>query len=199
MLWKLRHSGLGWWTAAFVLAALSALAVDTAIRAADEQRSRFGVLRTVAVVVEPVAPGEVLAPGDFEFRDVPAALLPEGAASRAPAGRVALVELIPGEIVLDVRLAPTGLRGAAALLPPGSVALAVPAGPAGRPPLSLGDRVDLLASFEGEPTFAVAAGATVIAVDEDTDIVTVAVTRDEAPRVAYALAHAPVTIALSRV
>jgi hypothetical protein len=68
-------------------------------------------------------------------------------------------------------------------------------------PLEVGDRVDVLATFDagttgaGEPTFAVARRAVVVHVGEDA--VTVAVTTSAAPRVAYALAAGAVTLVLS--
>jgi Flp pilus assembly protein CpaB len=106
-----------------------------------------------------------------------------------------LAPLARGEVVTAGRVAPAGVGGLAALLPDGARALAVPIGP-GTPPLRRGDRVDVLATFEGdEPTFAVASGAAVLAVTRD-KAVTVAVTADEAPRVAFALAQGAITLAL---
>ncbi len=63
-----------------------------------------------------------------------------------------------------------------------------------------GDRVDVLATFdstegETEPTFPVAMGALVVDVAEEA--VTVAVTPEEAPRVAFATARGTVTLALA--
>ena len=95
--------------------------------------------------------------------------------------------------------------GAAALLPPGTRALAVPDGP-GTPPLRVGDTVDVLATYDpflfdpasGRPVPAgdtVVAGALVIDVSEGA--ITVAVDPDDAPAVAFALAQGAVTLALA--
>src|SRR5205814_10504342 len=102
--------------------------------------------------------------------------------------------IIAGEVVVESRLAPHGVRGAAALVPPGARALAVPAGP-GTPHVERGDHVDLLAvASEGTPSRVVAQRATVI--DATDDRVTVAVTSSEAPAVAAALARGGVTVPL---
>ncbi|MDP9070437.1 MAG: hypothetical protein M3N68_03965, partial [Actinomycetota bacterium] len=114
-------------------------------------------------------------------------------------GHATLVPLAAGEVLLEAKLAPWGTRGLAALVPPGRRALAVPV-ERGRLPLRAGDRVDVLATFEvaedaGEPTFPVATSALVVDVADEA--VTVAVSPDEAPRVAFAIARATVTLALS--
>ena len=99
------------------------------------------------------------------------------------------------------QLAPDGRRGLAALLPPGSRAVAVPNG---RPGLALvrGDQVDVLATFDpagvsdgAPPTFPVALGALVVDVGDES--ASVAVSPDEAARVAFALASGVVTLALA--
>jgi hypothetical protein len=74
----------------------------------------------------------------------------------------------------------------------------VPGG-AGRPPLRPGDRVDVLATLgDGTgQTVAVVLDATVLDVDDERDVVTVAVEPDDAPAVASAVATATVTLALS--
>ncbi|MGH9150176.1 MAG: hypothetical protein ACRD0F_07540, partial [Acidimicrobiales bacterium] len=63
-----------------------------------------------------------------------------------------------------------------------------------RPPLTAGDRVDLLATVEGAATRSVAAGVVVVAADERT--VTVAVTQADAVTVADAVVRGTVTVAL---
>jgi hypothetical protein len=76
--------------------------------------------------------------------------------------------------------------------------MAVPGG-AGRPPLRPGDRVDVLATLgdgSGE-TITVVVDATVLDVDDQSDVVTVAVAPEDAPSVASAVATATVTLALS--
>ena len=112
-----------------------------------------------------------------------------------------------GEVLVEHRLAPGGLAGAAALLPPDTRALAVPDG-AGGLALRPGDRVDLLAVIDpfaigadpgrspgGSIAEVVANGATVVAVSEDAT--TVAVPTDRIGSVAAALAQGVVTLALA--
>jgi Flp pilus assembly protein CpaB len=120
---------------------------------------------------------------------------------------VPLVPLESGEVLLASKLAPEGLRGVAALVPPGDRALAVPVDPGGLA-LRLGDRVDVLATFDvagaddtapalptpAAPTFPVARAALVVGVGDGA--VTVAVGPDEVPRVAFALARGTVALAL---
>jgi Flp pilus assembly protein CpaB len=184
---RLRRSGLPYWAASLTLAGITGLLVTGLVDAAQAQAARFGQVRSVYVTTAPVDAGQVLADGDVERRSLPTALLPEAAVATDPVGRAALVPLLAGEVVVDERLAPTGLRGAAALVPAGARALAVPAGGA---PVGVGDRVDLIATFDtvDDPSFTVAEGAIVVAVDADAESVTVAVAADDAPRVAYVLA-----------
>ena len=143
----------------------------------------------------------------------------------AVVGRVTLVPLSEGEVVTAAKIAPTGLTGISALLAASTGtadsgaagtadarALAIPT-TAATPPLHRGDHVDLLASFDvsdapgrtditprgpsvdSAPTFPVARHATVL--DVGHQAVTVAVTADEAPRLAYALTHGAITLALT--
>ena len=194
---RLRRSGLPYWVASLTLAGITGLLVTGVVDAAQARAARFGDLRTVLVTTRAVEAGQVLTAEDVAERSVPAALLPDGVPTTEVAGRAALVPLLAGEVVVDERLAPTGLRGAAALVPPGARAIAIPAAGA---PVAIGDRVDLIATFDdgsAEPAFAVAEGATVVAVDDDAEVVTVAVVAADAPRVAYALAAGVVTIALT--
>jgi Flp pilus assembly protein CpaB len=132
--------------------------------------------------------------------DVPARFVPVGGlrGGQGAVGRTALVDLVPGEVVVGRRLAGLDVQGVAALVPAGRRAVVVPVGEAGvvaHP----GDRVDVLATFEadpasGDPTIAVARGALVLDVREGA--VTLAVATAEAPRLAFALARATVTLAL---
>lgn len=199
-----RRSRLPFWVLTLGLAAATGLFVARLVEEAAAAAARYGGLRPVPVVLRSVEAGQVIGPADVAHRQVPAAFVPPGEVAREPVGRTALVPLLPGEVLLRARLAPWGLRGAAALLPAGTRALAVPAGPGGRPPLRPGDRVDVLATFERDtepegarPTFAVASGALVVAVDDDDETVTVAVPAADAPRLAFAVAAGSVTLALT--
>jgi Flp pilus assembly protein CpaB len=199
--YRLRRHPFGYWLVTFVLAGLAASSVGRVTAQADAAERQWGRRVSVVVVRSPVAAGAVVAVGDVVTASVPASLVPSGAAASVDVvvGRAALVDLSAGEVVLTRRLAPDGLRGVVALIPPGMRAVAVPVGDSALR-LSVGDAVDVLATFEvdpaaGAPTVAVASGALVVEVRADA--VTVAVPADAAPRVAYALARGTLTLALS--
>jgi pilus assembly protein CpaB len=126
----------------------------------------------------------------------PEGVIPPGALSEPPVGRVALVALVPGEVLLDSRVAPEGLTGVAALVPEGWRAVAVPATTVtgAIPVLDIGDRVDVLVTLGEPPTVVVADDAVVVDVNDES--VTVAVPRDDAPRVAFGVVAGGVTLAL---
>lgn len=207
---RLRRSPLPFWALAVALSLATGLTVARLAGEAAARADRLGGLVDVPVASRPIAAGAVVRPADVEVRSLPSALVPSGRLARSPAGRVAIVPLAPGEVVLAAKLAPDGLTGVAALVPPGHRALAVPVD-AGALALRPGHRVDVLATLElgggalvegaapagggAAPTFPVATGALVV--DADDDAVTVAVTPDEAPRVAFALARGTVTLALT--
>lgn len=166
----------------------------TVIDSATAEVRRLGPLRVVPVSARTLDAGEVLADEDIAWRRLPARVLPAGAVARTPSGATTLVPLAKGEVLLVDKLAPDGVRGPAALVPPGSSAVAVPVSAEGRPPLRRGDRVDVLAAGdEGGTTVAVGA----LVVDVADEVVTVAVTNEEAADVAFAVARGIVTLALA--
>jgi len=162
------------------------LATFLTVRSAVEPASDAGPLVEVAVVARPVRAGAPVAPDDVRTATLPVGALPDAEPAPRPVGHTARVDLVPGEVVLAARLGP---RGLAALLPPGTRALAVPRA-AGTPPLEPGQRVDLLASGG-----IVVDGASVLAVDDSGT--TVAVPEEAAPAVAEAIAASAVTLALA--
>jgi Flp pilus assembly protein CpaB len=151
----------------------------------------------VLVAARPIAAGEVLTTADTARRLVSADALADAPLADDPVGATARSDLAPGEVLLAHHLGRS-------VGPPGSrlVAVAVD-GPL--PPLRPGDLVDVLATFEVDanepghedapldPTVVVAEAATVAAVDDHA--VTVAVPAEVAPRLAFALARAVITIA----
>ncbi len=199
---RLSRSPLFFWVVVALLALLTATVVGGLVGEARAEAARFGSLRAVIVATDPVASGEVVGDGDIQVRSVPAAFLPEGwmGSPDEVVGRTALMPLFRGQAVLRGNLAPWGLKGLAALLPPGTRAVSVPTGSAS-PPLQRGDLVDVLASFDpqaagtGEPTFAVALAASVVDVGEES--ATVAVTPAEAAKVVYAVSHGAVALAIT--
>lgn len=206
----IRRSSLVWWLGVAALALVTASVVRSSLASADALAQRYGALRLVPVVVSPVDAGEALPRSAVRMAERPASTLPDAPLARGgaagAAGRTALVPLVPGEVLVASKLAPAGLRGAAALLPRGMRAVAIPGGPGGRPPAAVGDRVDILATFSeaasshaagGPPTVVVAARALVLALDTESDTVTVAVPPDDLPAVVFAITAGTVTLALT--
>ena len=192
---RVTRSPVGYWLAVILLAAATALFVARVVGAAEEQRARFGARRPVAVAVRRLEVGRVLTGDDVVVREMPAAFVPAGAAASqgAVVGRAVVVALFEGEAVLEAHLAPAGVRGLGAHLTAGRRAMAVPVG-AAVPAVRAGDAVDVLATFESEKTFAVAEAVTVL--DVGTDAVTLALSVDEASRVADAVSRGAVTLAV---
>jgi hypothetical protein len=190
-----------------LLALATVVAVVSLVGSAAAARRRWGDTRPVAVATRDLAIGDPVA---GEVRRLPAALVPRGALAVPPAGAVVRQPIAAGEALVPARLAPHGLTGAAALVPPGSRAVAVPLAPVAAPPLAVGDVVDLVAVLpaagedspvggEGrgggsEPAFPLVEGALVVDVGDDD--ASVAVPEADVPRVAYALAQGAVVITL---
>ena len=198
---RLSRSPVVFWALVALLAVLTATVVGGMTDRARAEAARYGSLRTVAVARRPVDAGTVLRPSDVSEERVPAAFLPEGWVRSASevVGRSVVVPLFRGAPVLRGQVAPWGLQGVAALLPPGARAVAVPTGGVA-PKLRTLDVVDVLATLDAdvaageEPTVEVAVGALVVDVGEES--ATVAVAPDEARRVAFALSAGAVTLAL---
>lgn len=198
---RLTRTPLAFWVTVIALAIVTGLVVARAVHGAQAQAARFGSLRTAVVVTRPVDAGVVLAPTDVTLRQVPLAFLPEGWTSSEgdAVGRTVVVRLFRGQPVLRGHVAPSGLQGVAALLPPGTRAIAVPVG-ASTAALRRGDIVDVLATFDRqqagdrEPTFPVALEAAVV--DVGPESATLAVAPEEAKRVAFAMAHGVVNLTI---
>lgn len=198
---RISRSPFTYWAVVALLAGLTASTATGLVDRARTQSERYGHLRTAVTATHAVDAGTVLRAGDVTVRAVPAAFLPEGAlgASSAAVGRTVVVPLFQGAAVVAENLAPEGLHGLAALLPPGTWAVAVPTGVA-TVALRRGDRVDVLATFDppapGEdPTFPVAEDALVV--DVGAESAALAVSYEEARRVAFAMVGGTVTIVLT--
>jgi Flp pilus assembly protein CpaB len=200
----LSRSPLTYWVAVGGLALVTALAVSGLLGRARVEAARYGSPRPVLVATRDLGVGVVVRDSDVEVRSLPSALVPPdtiGDVAQVRA-RVVVSNVFEGQPVVRRQLAPWGVTGAAALLPPGKRGISVAAGPAAAK-LDKGDIVDVLATFDPatpeaagkEPTFPVAVGASVI--DVGGEAVTIAVEPDEAKRVAFAVAHGAVTVVLS--
>jgi Flp pilus assembly protein CpaB len=171
-------------------------AIDHAL---DTQR-RWGTGRTVVVARHRMEIGAVVAVDDVESASWPAAVIPDNAVTAAPVGRTVVAAIERGEAVVATRLAPDGLMGVAALVPPGWRAVAIPVGPT-VVSVHVGDRVDLIAGFDAasteagqSPALVVARDASVVAVDDER--ITVAVRDNDVERVAFAVVAGTVVAAL---
>jgi Flp pilus assembly protein CpaB len=200
-----RRSAALWWTLTIVLALLTASFVGSSLSQARHAAATWGTERAVWVVDRPVDAGDVIGATDVRRARLPRGVVPAGAleAATSPVGEATRVALMRGEVVLTARLAGRGARGVAAMLAPGSRAIALP-NDEHTPVVQLGDRVDVIATFDvgddletasvAAPAVAVATNAEVLAVAPRA--LTVAVAVDDASRVAFALAKGAVTVVL---
>jgi Flp pilus assembly protein CpaB len=192
------------WAAAAALAATAGLLVHGAADAAGTARDRWGSTAAVAVATRDLAPGTLLDRGDVELRELPVAAVPAGAAvaedgGGPPLGRVVVTPVYAGEPVDDRRLAPGGLSGVAALLPPGTRAVAIPGDPATVPPLTTGDAVDVLVAVAGPdgPLRPSVAATRAPVVDVGEQAVSLAIPESQVPAIATAASSGLVALALA--
>lgn len=197
----LRRHPRAWWLVAAAASLTAGLLASSVVERAEAARRAWGETTAVVVATRDLAPGDRLDAGALTVEERPLATVPTSALTELPRDRVAAAAIVAGEVVVAERLAGAGLDGAAALLPPGTRAVAIPADPSLTPPVQVGDHVDLVVALaapaEGSsapPGFTLVADALVVAV-EDT-AVTVAVPRDDTSRVAVALGAGAVTLAL---
>jgi Flp pilus assembly protein CpaB len=182
------------WLAVLALAANTALIVGRGQGRADASRRAWGSVHPVAVATRDLDAGSVLRADDITTADWPVAMAPPGALDVAPLGRTLLSPVGRGEPITRGRVAPDGVHGLAALVPPGwrAVAIAVPTATVA---LQRGDEVDLLAtSSDGSVTGTIAEAAIVLAADERS--ITVALPKEVVARVAGALVSGAVVPAL---
>lgn len=161
-------------------------------------RHRLGTTTRVVVLTADIAAGEPLTAGDVRLEDRPVAFVPADALTEPPLERALRVDGYAGEVLVAGRLAGAGRTGARAQVPAGWRAVTVPVAAGAGPPVTAGDVVDVIASFDplvaDEPSVVVATGAVVVHVDDDA--VTVAVPAELVTDVAFATTTAAVTVAL---
>jgi Flp pilus assembly protein CpaB len=188
------------------LAVVTGLVVVSLVSSADAARQRWGRTRPVAVAARDLVPGDVVDGSAVEVRRLPVAAVTPGALAEPPSGSVVRQAVPAGEPLVPERLAPQGLAGVAALVPPGHRAVAIPIGPLAAPPLTVGDLVDVLAVVpvlaeeqprqpEDQPSFPLVETAVVVDVDEQS--IAVAVPEADAPRVAWVLTNGSIVLALA--
>lgn len=172
-----RLRGFVWLLAGLIVAILAALiAFVTLDRAAVQRAGQVPLPEVQVVVAARTLPVRTLLIGeDVELKDMPVNLVPEGAAQDVGQvlGKITLVELVPGEVILQPRLldpnviAPDGRQ--ALVLSEGEVLFALPVNDlmsrAGV--LKPGDHIDLLFTID-VPTDRQAAAAGAVGGDGTT-------------------------------
>jgi Flp pilus assembly protein CpaB len=139
-------------------------------------------------------PGDRIGADDVRWQDRPVGLI-GGTPLDGPDGRTVTSPILAGEVVVAERVGATGIRGPMALAPEHARAVAIAVG-TNRPPVAVGDHVDVLqvAADGGSRAQRVAESAVVVSVDDDA--ITVAVAADELPSTARAALEATAIIAL---
>ena len=141
----LRRRPILYWLVTALVALTTAMVIGGLTARAEHASARYGGLRPVVVANRALGAGDEVAAGSVRLVRMPRAFVPDGALSSPPVGQTVLSPLYPGEALLAQRLAPEGLRGIAALLPRGTLAMAVPTGTGGLR-VAVGDLVDVLAT-----------------------------------------------------
>jgi len=194
---RLLRRRLLWWTLVGALTLVTATTIQREYARAHAARVDWGTTVAVFVATADIDGGDPVESA-AALQHWPAALVPDTAITRLDRGARARVDLVAGEVLVSQRVSTRTSGGVTDLLPVDTVAVAVPVH-VGVPPLSLGDRVDLLATYDSpgsaDTTTRVARSAVVV--DLDDDVITVAVADDAVAELAGALARAEVTIALT--
>jgi Flp pilus assembly protein CpaB len=204
------------WLGAVLVAVVTAALVATDLAALHRRAHSLGSQRAIAVATRDLPRGSTIDRSDVRRRSVHRSQLPSGALSPGAAdGRVVAVPVVRGAFVVKGNVAPRGRTGLDGAIPSGMRALRVVARDALRPPV--GSSVDVLVTFEssdagggGAPTVVAARGVLVLGTDESPATVethagdrgagglgvTLLVTEEDAPRLAFAAAAGVVTLAL---
>jgi Flp pilus assembly protein CpaB len=207
---RVSRSALAYWIAVGLLVLLTVAVLNGVVHRARASRAALGPSTSVVVATGDIVPGTLL-DGHVAVRSRPSRLVPHGALTALPRGRLATAFIADGEAVLSARVSGTEAAGPAGLVAPADRALTVPVGSVA-PPVRVGDHVDVLATpvpgavpsddsgrGTGAPG-AVAARVVVrsaLVVATGADGVTVAVPAEQAPALAAAIAGATVTLALT--
>jgi Flp pilus assembly protein CpaB len=185
---------LRYWPVTLCVAVAAGTITVSVLNDARSTVDAFGERRRVPVAVGDLAVGHTITGDDVEWRELPR-VSTDGAVDDDPVGRVVVERIFESEPIAAGRLAGAGAAGTGALVGIDHRALAVPIGVA-RPPLEVGDRVDVLAAppFGAGRAEVVARAAVVVA--QDDEVVTVAVAEPEVVRAARAILDGTATLAL---
>lgn len=181
----LRHRTF--WVAGLAsLAAIGLLSLMGQLSAIDEERARWGRSATYVVVDHPVGRGESVQ-GSLVLRELPVALVPEGALREVPTEARALGPLHVGEVVVGERLT----SSASPAMPTDSVTMTLPV-VVQVPMVAEGGLVDLWTVDNATlSSTRVARHVTVVAFSDDS--ITVAVPAEQVAQ-ATAASMRPVTV-----
>jgi hypothetical protein len=172
---------------ALVAGAITAGVVSRASAVIDA----YGPRVSVATATRELDIGDEIGPDDVSRRELPVALV-AGTPLDDPVGRVVTSSVL----VVAERVAPDGVRGPMALAPPGSRGLTIEVTER-RPPVSVGDRVDVLAVPLDGSTRAQRVAEEGVVVDVTDEAITVAVRSDEMAATARAVLEGTAIVALT--
>jgi Flp pilus assembly protein CpaB len=196
---RIRRYPLLWWISVAVVAGGVGFAVTSSVSSAHAAAQRYDGLVNVAVAQRDLPAGTKLTATDVRTESRPRAFLSSADVVLSPAERTVTTPIAAGEVITELNAGRSGLSATAAMVSDNE--RAVPLSLRGfHSALEIGDRVDVLATFEhvateGEPTVIVAESARVVQIGEDS--VMVAVPRSQATKVAFAATRADIVLALS--
>ena len=168
-----------YWTAALIGAVVVSIMIIQRERTVAEVMASWGERQMVVISEQSVRAGQVIDPGAVRLAQAPTGLLPDGVLGSLPAGAVAVVDLVAGEMLVGQRVTDPAVGPTTAADVRG---MALPRDP-GTPPLSIGQRIDIVSIAEQ----AILA-ADVAVTDVDDERIVVAVPIGLVPAVAAALA-----------
>lgn len=176
------------------LALTAGVTTAAVVTRANDLADAYGSRHSVPVAAHDLAIGTQIEEGDVTWRALPLALV-SGDVVDEPVGRTVTATVLTGEAIIAERVGPDGVRGPMALAPQNARAVAIPVGES-RPPVALGDLVDVLAvALDGvSRAQRIASSAVVVAVTDEA--VTVAIDLDELPATARAALESTAVIAL---
>jgi pilus assembly protein CpaB len=199
---RLRRRPAAFWSLTVGLALVTGVTAAAITGRAAADLEAWGTAEVVAVATRDLDAGAVVGPDDVRWEARPLAVVPDDVLveGSTAVGRVVVAGIRRGEAVVAGRLAPDGLHGLAALLPPDTRAVTIPSG-RGRLDVQPGDQVDVwratgrVTSGASADAGLVARAAVVVARGDDGSV-TVAVAPDEAAAVAGAVGDSSVVLAL---
>jgi Flp pilus assembly protein CpaB len=201
------------WTAAIVVAVVTARLVATDLAALHRRADDLGPLRDVVVAAHDLPLGATVRASDLDVTRVHTTLAARHALRERSdvVGRVVAVPVLRGTAVTSRHLTTADRTGLDGLVPTGSRIVRITTDDGLRP--APGDAVDVLVSLDaslvvdaggGPGALTIARGARVVAVDDDGAIeggagpgVTLLVTEQEARAVAFAVANGSLMLALA--